>query len=117
MARREERPARAFRPRKRFGQHFLAESWAAKVVEAIGVQRFYGWSDMRCIPRTIGTDELLVVGKAAANSVPGDVCQHVLDLLVIIHAPRNGPHQIQRRRLNLTGAERLLEHSLRIARK
>ena len=38
MAGREERPGRPFRPRKRFGQHFLAESWAAKVVEAIDVQ-------------------------------------------------------------------------------
>jgi 16S rRNA (adenine1518-N6/adenine1519-N6)-dimethyltransferase len=32
------RPRPAVRPRKRFGQHFLAASWAAKVVEAIQVE-------------------------------------------------------------------------------
>ena len=30
--------AEAIRPRKRFGQHFLASSWAAKVANAIGAQ-------------------------------------------------------------------------------
>ena len=30
-------PVRPFRPRKRFGQHFLQESWALKVVRAINV--------------------------------------------------------------------------------
>jgi 16S rRNA (adenine1518-N6/adenine1519-N6)-dimethyltransferase len=30
--------AKALRPRKRFGQHFLAGSWAAKVASAIGAQ-------------------------------------------------------------------------------
>jgi 16S rRNA (adenine1518-N6/adenine1519-N6)-dimethyltransferase len=39
MPREEKKQTRpAFRPRKRFGQHFLSESWAARVVEAIDVQ-------------------------------------------------------------------------------
>lgn len=34
----DPRPARAPRPRKRFGQHFLSESWARRIVEAIDPQ-------------------------------------------------------------------------------
>jgi len=38
MAHRDPGRARPFRPRKRFGQHFLADTWAAKVVDAIDVR-------------------------------------------------------------------------------
>jgi 16S rRNA (adenine1518-N6/adenine1519-N6)-dimethyltransferase len=38
MERRRVRPPAGHRARKRFGQHFLADAWAAKVVKAIDVQ-------------------------------------------------------------------------------
>jgi 16S rRNA (adenine1518-N6/adenine1519-N6)-dimethyltransferase len=38
MQRRRVRPPAGHRPRKRFGQHFLLDSWAVKVVKTIDVQ-------------------------------------------------------------------------------